>query len=133
MSWPAFQTALEQIKADVIELLQTGKGCGHQKTESTCRNLLGLEASLWTFARAPDVVPDHNAAERPLRRAVIWRRKSFGTQSESGSRFVERILTTVATLRPQQRDVLDNLTLLGQPCEAVTSEARATCLLPVPP
>ena len=39
--------------------------------------------------------PTNNSAERPLRRAVLWRRRSFGTQSETGSQFVERILTAV--------------------------------------
>jgi transposase len=41
---------------------------------------------------------------------VLWRRRSFGTQSEAGSQFVERILTAVTTLRQQHRDVLDSLT-----------------------
>src|SRR5713101_7640986 len=50
------------------------------------------------------------SSERPLRRAVLWRRRSFGTQSAQGSQFVERILTAVTTLRQQQRDVLDYLT-----------------------
>ena len=43
-----------------------------------------------------------------MRRApVLWRKGSFGTDSEQGSRFVERILTVVTTLRMQQRNVLD--------------------------
>jgi len=60
------------------------------------------------------VEPTNNNAERPLRRAVIWRSKSFGTQSETGSRFVERILTTVTTLRQQGRQVLDFITAVQQ-------------------
>ncbi|MCC7018710.1 MAG: hypothetical protein IT332_03075 [Ardenticatenales bacterium] len=36
---------------------------------------------------------------------MIWRKKSFGTDSERGSRFVERILSVVTTLQIQQRDV----------------------------
>ena len=67
--------------------------------------------------------PTNNSAERALRRAVLWRRRSFGTQSAAGSRFVERILTTVATLRQQQRGVLDYLT---------TATAVATAGLPIP-
>ena len=48
------------------------------------------------------------AAAWPMRRAaVLWRKGSFGTDSEQGSRFVERILTVVTTLRMQQRNVLD--------------------------
>ncbi|NOK00644.1 hypothetical protein HNV27_03365 [Myxococcus xanthus] len=44
-----------------------------------------------------------------MRHAVILRKPSFGTQSEDGSRFVERILTAVMSLRKQQRNVLDYL------------------------
>lgn len=45
------------------------------------------------------VAPTNNLAERDLRHAVLWRKTNFGTQSESGSRYVERILATVTTLR----------------------------------
>ena len=44
-----------------------------------------------------------------LRHAVIWRRISGGTDSADGSRFVERMLTVVATCRQQKRNVLDYL------------------------
>jgi transposase len=64
---------------------------------------------IWTFLRVEGVEPTNNAAERGLRRAVLWRRMSFGTQSASGSRFVGRIQTAVATLRQQGRDVLEYL------------------------
>jgi transposase len=64
---------------------------------------------LWTFVRVEGVEPTNNTAERALRRAVLWRGKSFGTQSESGSRFVGRILTAVQSLRQQGRDVLEYL------------------------
>ena len=43
--------------------------------------------------------PTNHQVEGPLSRAVLWRRRSFGTQSEKESRFVERILTVVTTLR----------------------------------
>jgi len=73
------------------------------------QNILKLEQALWTFVDHEGVEPTNNDAERALRRAVIWRRRSFGTQSETGSQFVERIMTTVTTLRQQKRDVLDYL------------------------
>ncbi len=56
------------------------------------------------------VEPTNNAVERALRHAVIWRRISGGTDSVDGSRFVERMLTVVATCRQQGRNVLDYLT-----------------------
>jgi transposase len=41
---------------------------------------------------------------------VIWRKTSHGTDRASGSRFVERMLTVVATCRQRGRDVLGILT-----------------------
>ena len=55
----------------------------------------------------PDLEPTNNSAERALRHPVIWRRNSHGTQSDEGSRFVERILAAVETCRQQQRPIFD--------------------------
>jgi transposase len=127
LSRKEFQRAMEPIQTRVGELLRTGAGCGQEKTQRTCENLLKMEVSLWTFVREQGVEPTNNDAERPLRRAVLWRRTSFGTESESGSRFVERILTAVTTLRQQGRDVLDYLTAV---CKSVNQESGSICLVP---
>ena len=52
---------------------------------------------------------DEQRAGTALRHAVIWRRISVGTDSSVGSRFVERMLTVIATCRQQKRNVLDYL------------------------
>src|SRR5262245_36938404 len=101
--------------------------CYQARTRRTCENLLKHEISLWTFVREEGVEPTNNNAERPLRRAVMWRRKSFGTQSESGSRFVGRILTVVTSLRQQGRAVLKYLT---SACGSLNREGGSICLLP---
>lgn len=85
------------------------------KTLRTCQQLLKWEAALWTFALHPGIEPTNNAAEQALHPAVIWRRLSFGSQSEAGSQFVSRMLTVIATLKIQGRDVLEFLT---QACKA---------------
>lgn len=91
------------------QLLQRGSRCGCAPTAAFCRNLLELEPALWTFTRVAGVEPTNNAAERALRPAVLWRRRSFGCHSDAGCRFVERMLTVVQTLRLQKRPVLDYL------------------------
>jgi transposase len=58
---------------------------------------------------------------------VLWRRRSFGTQSTTGSCFVERVLTVVTTLRQQRREVSDYLTAA---CVAAIREEKAPSLLP---
>jgi transposase len=101
--------------------LRRGVACGSARTAGTCRELLAGEAHLWTFARVEGVEPTNNDAERALRHGVIYRKLSGGTDSESGSRVVERMLTVVATCRQQETNVLDYLTrcfqarLDGQP------------------
>jgi hypothetical protein len=107
--------------------LDEGAHLTHAQTRHTCANLLKLEPALWTFVRVEGVEPTNNHAERCLRRAVLWRRRSFGTQSATGSRFVERVLTTVTTLRQQKRDVLDYLT---EACTAAICGKTPPSLLP---
>ena len=97
------------LRKEVRVLLDRGTACGCAKTAGVCRELLAVEASLWTFAACAGVEPTNNAAERAVRHAVCWRKTSFGTDSERGSRFVERILTVVATCRQQDRGILDFL------------------------
>jgi transposase len=90
--------------------LERGSQCGCAKTAATCGELLRLWDCLWTFTRVAGVEPTNNAAERALRHAVIWRRISGGTDSEGGSRFLEPMLSAVATCRQQKRNVLEYLT-----------------------
>jgi len=123
-----FQAAMQPIRHEIHCLLNIGIFVKHQQTRKTCQNILKVEQALWTFVDQEGIEPTNNAAERALRRGVIWRRRSFGTQSEAGSRFVERILTVVTTLRQQNRDVLDYLTAA---CKAHTLGAAAPSLLPV--
>jgi transposase len=122
---------MRPVRRKVKQLLEAGTRCGHQKTRRTCANILKVERSLWTFVRVEGVEPTNNAAERALRRAVLWRRKSFGTQSAEGSRFVGRVLTAVATLRQQGRDVLE---FLARVCASAGQDGSgSTRLLPQPP
>ena len=79
--------------------------------------------------RVEGVEPTNNAAERAIRPGVLWRKGSFGTQSANGSRFVEAMMTVVATLRQQHRNVLAYLT---QACQAAYAGEPAPSLLPVP-
>jgi transposase len=122
-----FQAQSQSIRQQVGQLLRQGTELHHKKTAGTCRDILKREVALWTFIDVPGVEPTNNDAERPLRRAVLWRRRSFGTQSDAGSRFVERILTAVTTLRQQDRDVLDYLTAA---CAASIRGDESPSLLP---
>ena len=94
------------LREDVLAVLEQERACGCGKTAATCRELLAVEPALWTFVRVEGVEPTNNRNERMLRLAVLWRKQSFGSQSESGCGFVERLLTVVQSLRLQKRSVL---------------------------
>jgi hypothetical protein len=72
-----------------------------------CKELYTHRDWLWTFTKVPGIEPTNNTAERSLRPAVIYRKLSFGTQSATGSRFLERILTVSETCRMQGRSVYE--------------------------
>jgi len=103
------QTALLPVGEELHAALETGASSDDVRVRRFCRNVLGVYPALWTFARVEGVDPTNNHAERTLRRAVIWRKVSFGNHSPAGCRFTERILTVVQTLRMQHRPVLDYL------------------------
>ena len=117
------------LRRQVGEHLRNGAGCGCARTAATCAELLPVEASLWTFARVVGVEPTNNAAEREVRHAVCGRKTSFGTDSERGSRFVERILTVIASCRRQERNLLEFLT---HAVNAHRTGAKPPTLLPAP-
>jgi transposase len=107
---PWLQRKMRRIREEVEYLLAQGAECGHSKTEETCKRILKLKAALWTFVDVPDVEPTNNIAERTIRPYVLWRKASFGTQSERGNLFVERMLTVSATCKQQDRNVLQYVT-----------------------
>ena len=63
------------------------------------REVLREIDSLWVFLDEAGVEPTNNRAERALRFAVLWRKRSNGTQSEKGNRWVERLLSFRQTCR----------------------------------
>lgn len=86
-----------------------GAECKHKKTARTCKNILACEDSLWQFFKIVGVPPTNNHAERQLRPLVISKKLTFGTQSQRGSQFIERIFSVVMTCRQQKKDVLNFL------------------------
>jgi len=125
-----FQEQMRPMRIEVGELLRKGTSCSHTGTAGTCRDILKREEALWTFVDVPGVEPTNNLAERQIRPGVLWRKGSFGTQSAAGSRFVERIMTVVSTLKQQDRNVLD---YLAEACEAANQGQSAPSLLPAEP
>lgn len=130
-----FISVVAPIQQQIHTLLSEGAGypIGKKektplaKTVRTCKQLLKVESAFWTFVTTPGIEPTNNAAERALRPAVLWRKNSFGSQSQAGSLFVSRMLTVVTTLRSQHRPVLEYLV---EACRAARQGQLAPSLLP---
>lgn len=112
----------------VEALLMEGLSCTNKKTNRTCREILKVKKAMWTFIEKEGVEPTNNIAEQVIRRIVIWRKTSFGTQSASGTLYLERIMTVVASCKLQKRNVLDFVT---DAIKAYLRGAQAPSLIPV--
>jgi transposase len=115
---------LRPVRQEVESLLLRGFGTA---AHGTCKQLYDHRNHLWTFLADPAVEPTNNAAERSLRHGVIWRKLSFGTQSERGDRFVETMLSVIETCRQQNRSVIDFIH------HALQNQADPSPLLPTTP
>jgi len=103
------------VRQQVEALLARAVAAGIKGVSGSCTNMLAHKDALWTFVDHDGVPPTNNHAERELRAFVLWRKRSFGTQSERGNLFAERLMTVAATARKQNKDVLLFLTAC---CEA---------------
>ena len=103
LSWEAFQSAMQPVRREVDALFLRGRFSGNPRLKGMCAEIYKHRDWLWTFVEQEGIEPTNNTAERALRPAVIYRKLSFGTQSASGSRFVERMLTVTETCRLQNR------------------------------
>src|SRR6266851_9743135 len=118
---------LVPLQARLGRLLRRGQKNPDGKAAGLCRELTKWWPALWTFARMDGVEPTNNVAERALRPVVLWRKGSFGSDSEAGSRFAQRLLTVVASCRQQGRSLLDFLVAAA---EAALQGTAAPSLLP---
>ena len=99
----ALKDAVERLFADAeAELTRLSDRALRAKP---LRSLVNHRDGLSVFVDRPYVPPDNNAAERALRRAVIGRRLSFGSDSETGAKFTAMMYSVVGTLAMNDIDV----------------------------
>jgi len=131
LSRKTFQRRMGPFERRILRLLREARVHAEPKTAGMAREIVDQRNYLWTFVDNAGIEPTNNAAERAIRPAVLWRKGSFGTDSSNGSRFVERILSTVTTLKQQGRHVLDYLThaseahALRRPAESLLPQLAA--------
>lgn len=125
-----FQLRMRAVRAEVGRLLREAAARAEPRTAGMCAEILKLEPALWTFVAFEGIEPTNNVAERAIRPAVLWRKGSFGNDAAKGSRFAERVLTVVATVRMRKGNVLRYLT---QACTEYRNTGTSPSLLAVGP
>lgn len=106
---------LAQLRQQIAVLLEQCATGHHTKTANFAAGLLEEYEALWTFCDVPDlgIEPTNNAAEQAVRHAVLMRKLQGGTQSNHGSRWIERIQSVRETCRLQHRSSLAYLTQIA--------------------
>ncbi|MEI8364962.1 MAG: IS66 family transposase [Parachlamydiaceae bacterium] len=100
---------LGHLRKKIEGCLIDGMANGSDDLAKFCENILDVSENLWMFAKSTDIEPTNNLAERDLRKLVLWRKKSYGTRSDRGQRFVERISSIAATLRRKSMNIINFL------------------------
>jgi len=130
MSRSAFQRLMASLGPVIERHVERGAHLGVRGVSGSCADILEHRRALWTFVHTQGVEPTNNHAERELRAFVLWRKSSFGSQSDRGCRFAARIMTVTHTLRKQKRHVLSYLTAA---CQAALRGRPAPSLITTTP
>ena len=101
-----FIRSMEKIKAGFLSRMR--RPPDHKLAKKLARRFKGKAAeNYFRFLSEPEVEPTNNGTERQIRPVVIDRRITQGTRGDAGMRWCERIWTTLATCKKQQRNVFD--------------------------
>ena len=117
----------ELVRKQIGDYLEQGSYTDPKlKIVRFCKNLLDNFSALWTFIFVDGVEPTNNHAERCLRPAVIWRKKSFGTRSDYGSEFVARTMSFITTCKLQE---INSFEFLKNIMQCFFANIESPCLI----
>jgi transposase len=95
ISMTVLESQMQRIRGRIKVLLEKGAELGVPK----CGPIARVEPLLWVFTKEEGVEPTNNEAERAIRPAVLWKKNSYGVESERGAKYVASILSVWATSR----------------------------------
>jgi transposase len=120
-----FVAWLAPVQQQLEATLESAVAAEVSGLSGACADILEHRQALWNFVDQPGVEPTNNHAERELRAFVLWRKRSFGTQSDRGNTFAENLMTVALTARKQHKSVLDFLTVC---CDAARNNVQPPSL-----
>jgi len=95
VSMTVLEAQMKAVRDRIKVLLEEGEKRGVPK----CGTILKSEPQLWVFTQREGIEPTNNAAEQNIRPAVLWKKRSFGVESERGGKYVEAMLSIRMTAR----------------------------------
>jgi transposase len=113
------------VRQQLEATLEAAVAAGISGLSGACADILEHRQALWNFVDQAGVEPTNNHAEREIRAFVLWRKRSFGTQSDRGNTFAENLMTVAYTARKQHKSVLTFLTAC---CDATRDDAPSPSL-----
>ena len=105
-----YQRRMNRLRGAIQRQLERGQHCDSPRTANQCRHVLKDEDMYWTFLRDRRIPLTNNYAERQQRSYVIWRKRSFFSQSFRGEQFRPMILTVLKTAEQLRLNPVDLLT-----------------------
>lgn len=125
LSRDELRASMAPVRVQIEAVLQRAAASKLAHVAGSCEDILAHKAALWTFVDVDGVDPTNNHGERELRAFVLWRKRSFGTQSDRGNLFAERLMTVAHTARKQRKNVLEFLVAC---CTAARDGGKAPSL-----
>jgi transposase len=126
MTREQLQKWMEPVRARFEACLQVAAAADIKELSGSCADILDHKQALWTFLERNNVEPTNNHSEQELRGFVLWRKCCFGSQSDRGDRFAERIMTVAHTARKQNRNAFGFIVAC---CEAQRDGSTTPSLL----
>ena len=77
VSRTSLESQLMRYRRRIRVLLEEGAARGVRK----CFSILKVESQMWLFVLNAGIDPTNNLAERTLRPAVLWKKRSFGVEA----------------------------------------------------
>lgn len=127
LSVAKYRVKANNAQRAIETLLERGVALRLRGLSGACADVLAHKVALFRFAYEDCVDPTNNHAERALRPFVLWRKTSYGSQSERGRLFAQRIMTVAHSLRLQKRSVF---AFLVDACHASMHDAATPTLIP---
>ncbi len=105
---------MNRLRKSFDHWLEKGSGIVVQRYKGRCKKLQSHRQSLWLFLTDTSIPLTNNEAERRIRGSVILRKISFGTTSDAGDKFKDRMHSLVETCNKRGMSSLSALTKIVQ-------------------